>query len=285
MKTFIPIRVAYRVLRQLASDVLAIHGLHPDKAKKLAGLLVEADLWGKPELGVALLPRFVALQKAGILAFDAKPKLLKETPSYIGIDAAKQLGPLVLNTMAQQAVRKAESKGMAIATVRSLEEHGLLPYFAFKAAKAGCIAFVIAQSTNKNVLPVAAALPRSAGLEPLFVELGSQSDLSFQIMSHAFAGVLSGNGFSQSTGSAAMVVIDPDVFGEERKIGREISMMSLELKKLATGSSNRLSCDRIMAQKIQHLKHGIPMDPATLDSLRSLLEKALESKSMISKLA
>jgi len=285
MKTYIPIRIPYRGLRQLASDVLAIHGLRPDHAKKLANMLVEADLWGRPELGVAMLPQLIALKTSGKLSFTEKPKLIKETASHIALDAKGQIGPLVLNTLTKEVIRKAKSKGMAIATVKSLENQGLAPYFAFKAAKSGCIAIVISQSSDPSIRPVAAALPRSAGLEPIFIDVGDQAQVSFQLMAHAFAGVLSGNGFSKSTGSATMIVIDPNVFGEKREMSREISLMSLELKKIASGHDNRLGCDRIMAQKMSYLKHGIPVDPNVLETLRGLLEKALSKGQMISKLA
>jgi LDH2 family malate/lactate/ureidoglycolate dehydrogenase len=232
-----------------------------------------------------MLPRFIALQKAGKIDFSRKTRLIKETPAHIALDAKNQIGPVALLAMTSQTILKAQSKGIAVGTVRSIIDQGMTSYYAYKAARAGCVALLFSQASNTQSKPLAAAFPRSSGLDPIFLTLDGGSDSSLGLLTLAFAGVLSGNSFSKNLGSTTMIVIDPKVFGEHREITREVSQLSLELKKLAGGGDNRMASDRTMAYKTQCLKHGVPIDSATLETLRGLLQKSLVSKSMISKLA
>ena len=115
--------------------------LTPEDAAGLSGLLVESELRGHPDHGVAALGVLAGFYRDGTLNPRPRVRVLRETDGAILFDGDRGAGPGVpMRAMRWCIERARERKGMAVAAVRDWQLLVAAPY-ARLAAEAGLIGF------------------------------------------------------------------------------------------------------------------------------------------------
>jgi LDH2 family malate/lactate/ureidoglycolate dehydrogenase len=125
--------------------------LPPQDADGLGGLLVDSELRGHPDHGVAALPLLAGFYRDGRLNPRPRVRVLRETDGAILFDGDRGGGPGVPTRAMRWCVDRArERKGMAVAGIRDWQLLVAAPY-ARLAAEAGLIGFACA-----NFVPLVA---------------------------------------------------------------------------------------------------------------------------------
>jgi LDH2 family malate/lactate/ureidoglycolate dehydrogenase len=115
--------------------------LTPEDAEGLGGLLVDTELRGHPDHGVAALEVLARFYREGKLNPRPRVRVLHETDGAILFDGDRGCGPGVpIRAMRWCIDRARERKGMAVAAVRDWQLLVAAPY-ARLAAEAGLIGF------------------------------------------------------------------------------------------------------------------------------------------------
>jgi len=116
--------------------------LPPEDAEGLGGLLVDSELRGHPDHGVAALGLLATFYRDGKLNPRPRVRVLHETDGAILFDGDRGCGPGVPTRAMRWCIDRArERKGMAVAAVQDWQLLVAAPY-ARLAAEAGLIGFV-----------------------------------------------------------------------------------------------------------------------------------------------
>jgi LDH2 family malate/lactate/ureidoglycolate dehydrogenase len=125
--------------------------LRPEDADGLSGLLVDAELRGHPDHGVAALGVLATFYRDGTLNPRPRVRVLHETDGALLLDGDRGCGPGAPTRAMRWCIDRArERKGMAVAAVRDWQLLVAAPY-ARLAAEAGLIGFACA-----NFVPLVA---------------------------------------------------------------------------------------------------------------------------------
>jgi LDH2 family malate/lactate/ureidoglycolate dehydrogenase len=115
--------------------------LTPEDAEGLGGLLVDSELRGHADHGVAVLGLLATFYRDGKLNPGPRVRVLHETDGAILLDGDRGCGPGVPTRAMRWCIQRArERKGMAVAAVRDWQLLVAAPY-ARLAAEAGLIGF------------------------------------------------------------------------------------------------------------------------------------------------
>jgi LDH2 family malate/lactate/ureidoglycolate dehydrogenase len=115
--------------------------LTPEDAEGLGGLLVDSELRGHPDHGVAALRTLSTLYREGKLNPSPRVRVLRETDGAILLDGDRGCGPGAPTRAMRWCIEHArERRGMAVAAVRDWQLVVAAPY-ARLAAEAGLIGF------------------------------------------------------------------------------------------------------------------------------------------------
>jgi LDH2 family malate/lactate/ureidoglycolate dehydrogenase len=138
-------------LRRCLSVAFERLQLTREDAEGLAGLLVDSELRGHPDHGVAALGVLTGFYRDGTLNPRPRVRVLHETDGAILIDGDRGSGPGVPARAMQWCIARArQRKGMAVAAVRNWQLLVAAPYVRL-AAEAGLIGFACA-----NFVPLVA---------------------------------------------------------------------------------------------------------------------------------
>jgi LDH2 family malate/lactate/ureidoglycolate dehydrogenase len=129
-------------LRSCLAIAFARLDLTPDDAEGLGGLLVDSELRGHPDHGVAALGVLATFYREGKLNPRPHVRVLRETEGAILFDGDRGCGPSMPTRAMQWCMERArERKGMAVAAIRDWQLLIAAPY-ARLAAEDGLIGFV-----------------------------------------------------------------------------------------------------------------------------------------------
>jgi LDH2 family malate/lactate/ureidoglycolate dehydrogenase len=121
--------------------------LTPEDAEGLGGLLVDSELRGHADHGVAVLGLLATFYRDGKLNPGPRVRVLHETDGAILLDGDRGCGPGVPTRAMRWCIQRArERKGMAVAAVRDWQLLVAAPY-ARLAAEAGLIGFACTNFT------------------------------------------------------------------------------------------------------------------------------------------
>jgi LDH2 family malate/lactate/ureidoglycolate dehydrogenase len=134
-------RVRIDDLRRCLAVAFGRLRLAPQDAEGLGGLLLDSELRGHPDHGVAALPLLAGFYRDGRLNPRPRVRVLRETDGAILFDGDRGAGPGVPTRAMRWCVDRArERKGMAVAAVRDWQLLVAAPA-ARLAAEAGLIGF------------------------------------------------------------------------------------------------------------------------------------------------
>jgi LDH2 family malate/lactate/ureidoglycolate dehydrogenase len=134
-----PVRI--EDLRRCLAGAFEALGLGAEDADGLAGLLVDSELRGHPDHGIAALGLLTRFYSEGRLNPRPQVSVLRETDGALLLDGDRGCGPAApLRAMEWCIERARERQGMAVATVRDWQLLALAPYVRLP-AEAGLIGF------------------------------------------------------------------------------------------------------------------------------------------------
>ena len=138
-------------LERFCAEVFQSVGLSDEDARVAADVLVAADRRGIPSHGVARLWRYVNGLRTGLMSTTATPRVIRDTPMSIVIDAQGGMGAPVSVKAMQAAIEKAETNGAAFGVVRDSNHFGIAGYYAMMALPQDMLGFAM---TNTAALAV-----------------------------------------------------------------------------------------------------------------------------------
>ena len=128
-------------LRRCLAIAIGRLGLAADDAEELGGLLVDSELRGHPDHGIAALGVLTSFYRDGILNPRPRVRVLRETAGALLLDGDSGCGPGVPTRAMRWCIERArERSGVAVAAVRDWQLLVAAPY-ARLAAEAGLIGF------------------------------------------------------------------------------------------------------------------------------------------------
>lgn len=154
----------------LVADVMATYGYDPEQAATIADHLVDTELRGFSQGGLA---RAVTLTERLDNSEPFKPiTVLKETPASLSLDGGDQAGYIVAKHLTERLIAKAEISAAVVGTAQNTWCTGMFTYYLEMITAAGLVGF-ITSSGGPYVAPVGASEARF-GTNP--VAFGFPSD-------------------------------------------------------------------------------------------------------------
>ncbi|HTB64161.1 MAG TPA: Ldh family oxidoreductase [Opitutales bacterium] len=111
-------RYEHSELVKFARALLCKVRLGPTMASDVAEILVAGDLYGKTTHGLNLLPAYLREIEAGKMTRTGAPKILKQSPATLLVDAHYLPGPFVLRRAIAWATPRAKKHGVAMVSIR-----------------------------------------------------------------------------------------------------------------------------------------------------------------------
>jgi L-2-hydroxycarboxylate dehydrogenase (NAD+) len=121
-------------------------------ARRIAGLMVEADLIGADNHGVFRLAQYVRRIRAGGVAVRADIKVIRETEATALVDGGNAMGHLVMHRATELAIDKAAQRGVAWVGTRNSNHAGPAALYASMPLERDMIGLYMAVG-NANHMP------------------------------------------------------------------------------------------------------------------------------------
>ncbi|MDA1191999.1 MAG: Ldh family oxidoreductase [Candidatus Poribacteria bacterium] len=152
-------------LRRLVTRVFGACGMSDEDAALLADTLVHADLGGTHSHGVMRVPDYV--KKLTVDGVDPRgtPRIVKEFGGCVVVDGGNSMGQVGTQFAMNEAMRRAETHGIAAAAIRGSNHSGAMSYYVEQAARRDMIGIA-----TTNALPTMApwgGAERILGINPL----------------------------------------------------------------------------------------------------------------------
>lgn len=156
--------------RDFSNRLFQAAGANADEARIVTESLLFASLRGHDSHGAGHMPLYVQnYMGTGTFAINknAKPRIVKETPATVALDADGGLGQKVCMDATEMVIQKAKNTGIAAATVGNNTHNGALSYYVDRIAQEDMIglAFTCAGACT----PPWGGLDRMLGTNPLGV--------------------------------------------------------------------------------------------------------------------
>ena len=133
--------VQEREIRACLERIFEKEGFLPERARIIADVLMQADLFGIESHGVQRLMYYHRNIASGSVNVDAEPEMLRETPVSALIDGHFGMGSLVGVYAMNKAIEKAKNTGIGMVAVRNSSHYGIAGYYTLMAQKEGLAAF------------------------------------------------------------------------------------------------------------------------------------------------
>jgi LDH2 family malate/lactate/ureidoglycolate dehydrogenase len=167
-------RTAYRTpvkaVSGLIADAMTKAGLPPDDARKVADLMLEADLTGADAHGVFRLPQYIARLRMGAINPHPSIKVTRSAPATALVDGDNGMGHLVIARAMESAVEMARECGVAWVGARMSNHAGAAGVYAALALEADMVG-VYAAVASANHMPLDGGAEPVLGTNPLAVAI------------------------------------------------------------------------------------------------------------------
>ena len=161
-------KIAEKVLREAAKEILAGLGEEQENAEIAAEILVRSDMRGISTHGVNLLRQISKRNAAGMLTIPTKVEIIREDATTAVLDGNDGLGQVAGYRAMRLSVEKAKSSGLGMVALRNTNNVGALGYYTSTAASSGDVIAICMTNGNPSVAPFGSADP-FFGTNPLSV--------------------------------------------------------------------------------------------------------------------
>ncbi len=133
------ISIASDQLQTFTADVFAATGCSRPEAERVARHLVAANLAGHDSHGVARIPRYVQMQREGMLLADQQIEVVVDTPVLAVVDGKFGFGQTVAPLAVQIGIDKCKAMGLSAVGLRNAGHIGRIADWAEMAAEQGLV--------------------------------------------------------------------------------------------------------------------------------------------------
>ncbi len=147
---------AYRAedLVEFAKGLLLRAGLGEDKARTVAEVLVEGDLFGHTTHGLALAAPYLKALDAGSMRAEGEPEVISDRGGALCWDGRRLPGPWVVVRAIEEALARADTHGIAAVAIRESHHIGALAAYLERATRHGCmIVLTCSDPSEASVAP------------------------------------------------------------------------------------------------------------------------------------
>lgn len=152
-------RVDADALRAFAEELFLAAGTPSDIARRVARIVINADLSGHPSHGVFRIIGYMPAIERGHLVPDARPEILAaigaERQGAASVDAKRGWGHYAAEWSMALAIERAKETGIACVSLRNFSHIGRLGQYVEQAAAAGCIGMITLGEGGNGVGPAA----------------------------------------------------------------------------------------------------------------------------------
>jgi (2R)-3-sulfolactate dehydrogenase (NADP+) len=174
-------RHAIEAVQQRVVQAFVASGANGEMADATARALVYAEARGLASHGLSRVAQYTTHLKNGRANGNAVPKVVREKPAAVLIDAEQGLAFAACERAINEAMARAKNAGSCVAGVTNSHHFGVAAYHLEAVARAGLVGFAFGNSPaamaawgGKRALfgtnPIAAAFPRRNGA-PLLIDL------------------------------------------------------------------------------------------------------------------
>ena len=128
-------------LRAFMERVYEKEGFAPDQARRIADVLMQADLFGIESHGAQRMMYYHQNIVSGSVDVHAQAEIVRQTPVSALMDGHFAMGQLTAVTAMELAIEKAKAMGMGMVAVRNSSHYGIAGYYPLMAAREGLAAF------------------------------------------------------------------------------------------------------------------------------------------------
>ena len=164
-ETHVP-RFNHKELADFSEQLLASGGMPAADAKRVAKLLVKADLRGYPGHGVTRVAPYLAWIKDGTIDLRHGPKIIREGKIAAVIEGNHYIGQAAAHMAMTLAIKKAKEHGVGVVTLRHASHSGRLADYMEMAADEGMIAMG-AVSVGSGTTTLYGGMERIIGTHPM----------------------------------------------------------------------------------------------------------------------
>lgn len=152
--------VSVESLRAWMRRILQRYGMFAADAELVIQRLLDAELRGRPNYGVALMAEIATAFDSGDIDPRARTLTVQETPAFAVLDGSTGVGQANVTKAMQLALQKAQAVGLGMVVVTNSQPCGDLAGYAELAAQANCIGFCTtnAGKANRSTKPDGAAV-------------------------------------------------------------------------------------------------------------------------------
>lgn len=126
--------MAYRILdyyntEKLISRIFTAYGFNDTESERITDSILTADLFGIESHGIQRMMRYANSLNCGMIIPEAKTEIVFETPVSAVIDAHDAMGQVAASRAMELAIKKAETSGIGIVSVRNSNHYGIAGYY------------------------------------------------------------------------------------------------------------------------------------------------------------
>ena len=155
-------RYAAAGLVEFAERLLQASQLPRDKARAVAGILVEGDLMGHTTHGLALLAPYLNELRAGSMNREGSPSVVADLPAALTWDGRRLPGPWLVLCAMEEAAERAKTYGTGTVVIRRSHHIACLAAYLKRATDAGFVLLLACSDPN------AASVAPFGGLDAVF---------------------------------------------------------------------------------------------------------------------
>ena len=166
----VDLRVRHQDLVGFVGDLLALHGLRPERALAAAEALCYGDLTGMSSHGLANLTRlYLPLFEEGRVDPAAEPEVLADRGAAVLLDAHRALGLWAAGAAMDLAVERAGQYGIGLVSVRGATHLGCAGHHALRAVGSGMVGLVASNCGRQRIARPPGGRVAMLGTNPLSV--------------------------------------------------------------------------------------------------------------------
>ena len=165
-----------------AEQILRHYGLVTPEARAVAATLVEGNLLGHPTHGLAKLPGYVELLKAGGISRSGDIQIVADSGASFAWDAHRRPGPWVVKQAIEKILARSSQHPIVTATIANCSHIGCLQTYLERIARHKLIGLLMASDPGVRSVapfggidavlgpnPIAVCVPTLA--EPILIDL------------------------------------------------------------------------------------------------------------------
>jgi uncharacterized oxidoreductase len=126
-------------LERLTADIFVAAGCSTPEAQRIGRYLVKANLAGHDSHGVVRIPRYIQMQREGLILADQRAEVLVDTPVLATLDGKFGFGQTVAPQAVEIGIQKCRAMGLSAVALRNAGHVGRVADWAELAAEAGLV--------------------------------------------------------------------------------------------------------------------------------------------------